>query len=129
MFNDINYERKRTRDLLLEYDLPLAPRAANLTTVYPWASNLSTIDLENKLFHFAEKSGYTGTKTDFLNNFGSYLQAAEVVYDNFENFPEEGNSNKLYFDLENKILYYWDSEYIPINAMLIANTIIQGGEA
>jgi len=35
----------------------------------------------------------------------------------------------LYFDLETKILYYWDNEYIPVNAMLIANTIIDGGDA
>ena len=27
-----------------------------------------------------------------------------------------------------KILYYWDTEYIPVNAMLIANTILHGGE-
>jgi len=35
----------------------------------------------------------------------------------------------LYFDLDAKILYYWDKEYIPINAMLIARTILNGGGA
>jgi hypothetical protein len=35
----------------------------------------------------------------------------------------------LYFDLDEKILYYWDNEYIPVNAMLITNTILNGGEA
>jgi len=35
----------------------------------------------------------------------------------------------LYFDLNEKILYYWDGEYIPVNAMLIADTIVNGGDA
>ena len=35
----------------------------------------------------------------------------------------------LYFDLDGKILYYWDNEYIPVNAMLITNTILNGGDA
>ena len=35
----------------------------------------------------------------------------------------------LYFDLSEKVLYYWNEEYIPVNAMLIANTIVNGGEA
>lgn len=34
----------------------------------------------------------------------------------------------LYFDLDEKILYYWDNEYKPVNALLIANTILHGGE-
>jgi len=37
--------------------------------------------------------------------------------------------NVLYFDIDNKILYYWDNEYLPANTMLIANTILEGGEA
>ena len=37
---------------------------------------------------------------------------------------------KLYFDLDDKILYYWSgTEYTPVNAMLIAHTILNGGEA
>jgi hypothetical protein len=35
----------------------------------------------------------------------------------------------LYFDLNDKILYYWDGEYIPVNAMLIAHAILEGGDA
>ena len=42
-------------------------------------------------------------------------------------FPEEGEVSKMYFDTEEKILYYWDNEYYPVNATLIANTIIEGG--
>jgi len=44
-------------------------------------------------------------------------------------FPERGITDKLYFDLETKILYYWNEEYIPVNAMLIAETALDGGEA
>jgi len=35
----------------------------------------------------------------------------------------------LYFDLNEKVLYYWNEGYIPVNAMLITNTILNGGEA
>ena len=51
------------------------------------------------------------------------------MFSTYQNFPEEGIASKLYFDLEEKILYYWDNNYIPVNAMLIQNTILEGGEA
>lgn len=124
-------ERWRTRDLLLEYDsyiVPPRPRAAGLGVIYPW-ENTSISVLIEQLFTIAAKSGFIGDKTDFKNHFGSYLQNKEVIYDVFDNFPEIGEEDKLYFDLEEKILYYWDTEYIPVNAMLIANTTINGGEA
>ena len=50
------------------------------------------------------------------------------MFDTFNNFPQIGSKEMLYFDVINKILYYWDNEYIPVNAMLIANTILNGGE-
>ena len=40
------------------------------------------------------------------------------------------NESNFNFDLNEKILYYWGGEeYIPVNAMLIAETIVNGGEA
>ena len=42
---DWNYERYRTRDLLLEYDkaiMPPRPRAAGLSNVYSWGSTILT---------------------------------------------------------------------------------------
>lgn len=53
-----------------------------------------------------------------------------IIFARFENFPETGEQEKLYFDLDDKILYYWNvDEYIPINTLLIPNTILDGGEA
>ena len=79
----------------------------------------------------AANSGYTGTREEFHHYFGSYLETNrwQILFDEFRNFPEEGEIDKLYFDLDEKILYYWNHGYIPVNAMLIANTIINGGEA
>lgn len=51
------------------------------------------------------------------------------MFDDYANFPETGSADMLYFDLQEKILYYWDNEYIPVNTMLIAHTILDGGEA
>ena len=124
-------ERWRTRDLLLEYDshiVPPRPRAAGLGIVYPW-ENFTLNFIAQQLFLLAQSSGFTGTAQDFINHFGAYLNDREIIFAAFIDFPTVGDTDKLYFDLGEKILYYWDNEYIPVNAMLIANTTIYGGEA
>lgn len=150
--------RHRTRDLLLEYDhsiMPLHPRAGGLAILYPWGnenesggvmppfpnpSAISAIypwEMQNLavmgdwLFAFAANSGYTGTREEFYKYFGTYLEnnKQEILFETFNNFPSIGQQDMLYFDLDGKILYYWDNEYIPVNAMLITNTILNGGDA
>jgi len=124
-------ERRRTRDLLLEYDkaiMPPRPRAAGLGMVYPWETMPISI-ISKQLYALAVSSGFNGTEIDFKNKFGSYLQDKQIIYANYNDFPIIGEMDKFYFDLIEKILYYWDNEYIPVNAMLITNTIINGGEA
>jgi hypothetical protein len=79
----------------------------------------------------AAQSGYHGTREEFHHYFGSYLENNrwEILFEEFSNFPDEGENDKLYFDLDEKILYYWaGTEYVPVNAMLIAHTILNGGE-
>ena len=156
---DWNLNRHLTRDLLLEYDqaiMPPRPRAGGLAMVYPWgnanaedpmvippfpnASEIESIypwEMQNLaimgdwLFQFSKNSGYSGTREEFYSCFGSYLERnrQEIIFDMFANFPSTGAQDMLYFDLGEKILYYWDGEYIPVNAMLIAETIVNGGEA
>lgn len=150
--------RHRTRDLLLEYEptiMPLHPRAGGLAVLYPWGNNndsgsvmppfpnpsaISSIypwEMQNLaimgdwLFSFAANSGYKGTREEFYKYFGTYLETnrQEILFETFDNFPSVGTEDVLYFDLNEKILYYWDNEYIPVNTMLIANTILQGGDA
>jgi hypothetical protein len=123
--------RQLTRDLLLEYDsaiMPPRPRAAGLKVIYPW-ENIMLSNFAEQLFEVAKNSGFIGDQQLFTTNFGSFIQNKDIIYDLFKNFPEIGDFNKLYFDLNEKILYYWDNEYIPINAMLIAQTTLNGGEA
>ena len=150
--------RHRTRDLLLEYEptiMPLHPRAGGLAVLYPWGNNndsgsvmppfpnpsiISSIypwEMQNLaimgdwLFSFAANSGYKGTREEFYKYFGTYLETnrQEILFETFDNFPSVGTEDMLYFALNDKILYYWDGEYIPANAMLIANTILHGGDA
>lgn len=127
---DWNYERYRTRDLLLEYDeaimMPEAPIQKNINMIYPW-ENIMLNALIKQLYTIANNSGYTGTKEDFKTQFGSYLQSKQTIFDTIDNFPEIGDINKLYFDTEEKILYYWDNGYYPINALLIENSILNAG--
>lgn len=151
-------ERKRTRDLLLEYDraiMPPKPRAAGLSNIYSWGStpldnlngdeppmpnqkdisiiypweNTSLSIFSHQLYKVAIVNGFIGTEQDFLNHFINFVSEKEIIFDLFTNFPQYGSSQNLYFDLNEKILYYWNQEYIPVNAMLIANTTINGGEA
>ncbi len=119
--------RRQTRDLLLdycEYFLPVVPRTAGLSTVYPWAEATLTL-LANQLYQIAANSGYTGTSEDFYQKFGAYIENKSVYFSVFSDFPEEGETDKLYFDTEEKILYCWNiNEYIPVSATLIADSII-----
>ena len=66
---------------------------------------------------------------DFKQLFTSYVGPRSIMFATYSEFPETGISSKLYFDLEEKILYYWENQYIPVDAMLIANTVLDGGEA
>ena len=128
---DWNHERHRTRDLLLEYDIsimPARPRAAGLTIVYPWENSLLQL-LGKQLYNIAANSGFSGTEEDFNSHFGEYLNSKQIIFSTYNAFPQVGEIDKLYFDQTDKILYYWNNEYIPVNAMLIANTTLEGGGA
>lgn len=157
---DWNKQRYLTRDLLLEYDsriMPPHPRAGGISQVYPWGStyfdnvvdnfipssphtttlsmiypweNTALNILNQQLYLIAVQHGFDGTIEDFNMLFTSYVGPRSIMFATYEQFPDTGIQDKLYFDLNEKILYYWDNnEYNPINAMLIANTRIDGGEA
>lgn len=109
--------------------LPI-PQTEEFSTVYPWESIGLNI-LGDQIYLLAARSGYTGTREDFHHYFGMYLESHkwEILFEDFDNFPVQGETEKLYFDLNEKILYYWaDTGYTPVNAMLITNTILNGGE-
>ena len=110
------------------YSVPI-PQTAEFSIVYPWESIGLSI-LSDQIYILAANSGYTGTREEFHKYFGVYLEnnRQEILFETYDNFPQAGTQNMLYFDLNEKILYYWDNEYIPVNAMLIAHTILDGGE-
>lgn len=110
------------------YNVPI-PQTAEFSMVYPWES-IGLSMLGDQIYILAHNSGYTGTREEFHRYFGSYLETnrQEILFETYDNFPQRGRADMLYFDLDEKILYYWDNEYIPVNAMLIANTILHGGE-
>jgi hypothetical protein len=111
-------ERTRTRDLLLDYDkkimLPKSYFVTCLKNIYPW-ENLPLSIFSQQLFSIAENSGFNGTKSDFLEKFGSFFEKENIIFMNFNEFPNQGKIDKLYFALDEKILYYWNNNYIPIN--------------
>ena len=110
-------------------NIPPIPDTAEFQVVYPWESVGLSI-LGDQIYLLAAQSGYHGTREEFHHYFGSYLEANdwEILFESYSNFPQEGRQDKLYFDLDERILYYWNGEYIPVNAMLITNTILNGGE-
>ena len=110
--------------------LPI-PQTEEFASVYPWESIGLNI-LGDQIYLLAAQSGYTGTREQFHRYFGMYLENNdwEILFEEFVNFPEEGETDKLYFDLDEKILYYWNGTgYTPVNAMLITDTILNGGDA
>ena len=152
-------ERKRTRDLLLEYDyaiLPPRPRAAGLHMVYPWEQVDLTM-LAHQLYKLAVQNGYTGSEALFLQKFAG----GSVITGTINTFPIPGDENNLYLDTETDTLYYYkhtiekiytdlaarigvaivgtsileDHEtvdtylYIPVRAMPIENLIYDCGSA
>ena len=113
------------------WTVPPIPDTAEFSIVYPWESIGLNI-LGDQIYLLAANSGYHGTREEFHHYFGSYLENNrwEMLFEQFTNFPDIGETDKLYFDLNEKILYYWDgNDYTPVNAMLIAHTILDGGEA
>ena len=111
--------------------VPPIPDTAEFKVVYPWETIGLSI-LGDQIYMLAAQSGYHGTREEFHHYFGSYLETNswEILFEQYENFPTVGLQTKLYFDLGENILYYWDgTEYTPVNAMLIAHTILEGGEA
>lgn len=109
---------------------PPIPDTPEFQVIYPWET-LGLSMLSDQIFILASRSGYTGTREEFHRYFGTYLERnrQEILFENYDNFPNPGSTQMLYFDLNEKILYYWDNEYIPVNALLIAETILNGGEA
>ena len=111
-------------------NIPPIPDTPEFQVVYPWESVGLSI-LGDQIYMLAAQSGYIGTREEFHHYFGSYLERNEweILFETYDNFPETGDQSKLYFDLNERILYYWNNEYIPVNAMLIANTVLNGGDA
>ena len=108
--------------------MPAHPHSAGLTMIYPWESE-NLANFKKQLYLIAQGTGFEGTENDFNSKFGYYLSNKELIIDYVANFPLTGESTKLYFGIDTQILYYWNNEYIPVNAMLIADTIIDSGNA
>lgn len=119
---DWNQERRKTRNRLLEYGYGI-PAPIPITT------EESLESLSHKLYLIAKNNGFTEAEEDFIKLFSGTMNNKQVLFASFSTFPQMGDQNVLYFDIDEKILYYWNNEYIPVNAMLIANTTLEGGGA
>lgn len=127
---DWNKERHRTRDRLLKYDFNIMvpmPETAGIPMIYPWEDVAQDI-LFFQIFQIAQKNGFPGTEQDLRTIFGQFGEK-QIIYSHYTEFPEIGDFDKFYFDLDEKILYYWDEEYLPVNTTLIPDTTLEGGNA
>lgn len=147
---DWNRERKRTRDRLLEYDdaiVPPRPRAAGLAMIYPW-ENIPISVLTDEIYKVVQERGFIGDEDDFYTKFISLFNSGTVVVDDF---PENGDEKNLYVDSPSGTVFFFKdygtqidpdavaanggimvtdtAAYIPIRALLIENTLIEGGDA
>ena len=127
---DMSEQRRRTRELLLDAENPSNPTnyVSVIKAIYPW-ENVQTSFLAGQLYTLAKMGGYNGSIEDFSEKFGSLLEQKAIDYANRNDFPDEGVKDHLYFAIDEKILYYWDNNYYPVQATLIEGTTIKGGEA
>lgn len=125
-------ERRRTRDLLLEYDaaiMPPRPRTAGLSMVYPW-EDLALATFKQQLYQVLGDNGLNWSEEKLDEILEAIKNNRQILYAHYNNFPARGETEMLYFDLDDKVLYYWENnKYTPINTLLIAETILQGGGA
>lgn len=158
LFRDIAFERRRTRDRLLEYDyylIPLSPHSAGiamlfptesdkivitipaiieeaqLNTIYPW-ENYSLSILSHQMYLIAKDNGFDGSESQFLTKFGAIGTATNgnVIVGTVETFPEHGDENALYLDRDTGILYYFKEteNSINISAAIENNAFIKQQE-
>lgn len=127
---DMSKERRRTRELLQNAQNPSSPTTyiSSINAIYPW-ENIQSSYFSDLLYSVAQVGGYEGSQEDFVKSFGALLEKNALICLPYYNFPDEGAENHLYFDINEKILYYWDGEYKPVKTTLIDNTHIEGGEA
>lgn len=127
--NNWNSARWETRDRLLDYEASLMPPALadlDMGSVYPWHTQSLRL-LDHMLYQIAKLNGFEGDEEEFNALFFGFAAKQQII---FSPFPEEGEEGILYFNLEDKTLYYWDeTEYRPVNAMLMADVIINGGSS
>lgn len=74
---------------------------------------------EELLYKVAYEYGYTGTKTDFTEDFLKSLNGISnniIQSDSISEFPEIGKEGTIYIDSKNGKIYYWkDGQYIQIS--------------
>lgn len=145
-----NRERKRTRDRLSDYEI------SKFDLVYPWYNHSLNV-LSKQLYELASKHGFTGTQDNLINNLfqnSIMIESFEnfPIPGNINLLYLDNETSILYYFKEttndinievaetvgakivgqntdevtgNTITYM----YIPVRAMLIENSIINGGDA
>lgn len=110
-----NRQRIKTRDRLLDYDLPASPIVDKLQAPYPWISvSLST--LTKQLYQIALQNGFLGNQQSFISRFTN----GSIIRGTLNSFPIPGDPNTLYLDKETDILYYFRETTINIDLQLVA---------
>lgn len=145
-----NRERKKTRDRLSDYEI------SKFDLVYPWYNHSLNV-LSKQLYELASKHGFTGTQDNLINNLfqnSIMIESFEnfPIPGNINLLYLDNETSILYYFKEttndinievaetvgakivgqntdevtgNTITYM----YIPVRAMLIENSIINGGDA
>lgn len=152
--DDKDYSRHATRDRLVEFDpiingkkdikriypwldqdivnqdyiiLPPVPTTIGFKIIYPWETTGLSM-MCDQIYILASRYGYEGEREEFHRLVSSYLQSKglDIIIEDFNNFPEFGQLDNLYYDISQNTLYYWDGEqYTLLDADLITNDILE----
>lgn len=97
-----NRERKKTRDRLLDYELPPMPFNVIPPMVYPW-NNLAE-QLNSYFYTLAQNEGFKGTSEELWQ----LLLKDSIYLGTYETFPEIGEQGVLYIDKNTRIVYIYE---------------------
>lgn len=87
-------------------------------------STLSVSEFREAFFKYVKKLGYIDNQLNLEKKIISLLTDEEeetkkiITRDNFANFPEVGEEQQIYYDIESEQAYIWSTdEYVPLSSI------------
>lgn len=119
--------RRETRERLAELDSSRAEIrecASKPLTPFPIINSTLTVsEFREAFFKYMKKLGYIDSQLNLEKKIISLLTDEEedkeiITRDSFANFPEVGEEQQIYYDIESEQAYIWNTDqYVPLSSI------------